>query len=102
MRRIAVLLAAIAWLSPCWLRAQSVVYEGGRGPGKGKHIVFVVGDQEYRSEESMPALAKILARRHGFKCTVLLPINQQTGEILWQSPPEYMLRLAQTMGLPGG
>jgi len=81
MRRIAALLAAIAWLSPCGLRAQSVVYEGGPGPGKGKHIVFVVGDQEYRSEESMPALAKILARRHGFKCTVLLPINQQTGEI---------------------
>jgi type 1 glutamine amidotransferase len=47
----------------------------------GKHIVFVVGDQEYRSEESMPALAKILAWRHGFKCTVLFPINQQTGEI---------------------
>ena len=58
-----------------------VVYEGKKGPGKGKHIVFVVGDQEYRSEESMPQLAKILAVHHGFKCTVLLPINRQTGEI---------------------
>jgi hypothetical protein len=45
-----------------------------------KHIVFVVGDQEYRSEESMPALARIL-ERHGFRCTVLLPINRQTGEV---------------------
>src|SRR5512139_544932 len=49
--------------------------------GKGKHIVLVVGDQEYRSEESMPALARILAERHGFKCTVLLPINRQTGQV---------------------
>jgi hypothetical protein len=81
MTRIAGLLAAIAWVSPFWLRAQPVVYEGGRGPGKGKHIVFVVGDQEYRSEESMPALAKILAQRQGFKCTVLVPINRQSGEI---------------------
>jgi len=81
MKRIAAALAAMAWLSPCWLQAQAVVYEGGGGPGKGKHIVFVVGDQEYRSEESMPALARILAARQGFKCTVLLPINRQTGEI---------------------
>ncbi len=49
--------------------------------GRGKHIVLVVGDQEYRSEESMPALARILSERHGFKCTVLLPINRQTGQI---------------------
>src|SRR5579862_7242848 len=46
-----------------------------------KHIVFVVGDQEYRSEESMPALARILAERHGFKCTVLFSINRQSGQI---------------------
>jgi len=36
------------------------------------------------------------------KRPVVRVVNQQTGEILWQSPPEYMLRLAQTMGLPGG
>lgn len=53
----------------------------GAAPGKGKHVLFVVGDQEYRSEESMPALARILAERHGFKCTVLLPVNRQTGEV---------------------
>jgi type 1 glutamine amidotransferase len=29
----------------------------------------------------MPALARILAKRQGFKCTVLFPINRQTGEI---------------------
>ncbi len=58
-----------------------VVYQGKEGPGKGKHIVFVTGDEEYRSEESMPQLAKILATQHGFKCTVLFAIDKQTGEI---------------------
>jgi hypothetical protein len=58
-----------------------VVYEGGDGPGKGKHVVFVTGDEEYRSEEAGPMLAQILARRHGFTCTVLFAIHPQTGEI---------------------
>ncbi len=58
-----------------------VVMQGKEGPGKGKHIVFVTGDEEYRSEESMPQLAKILAQRHGFKCTVLFAIDPKTGEI---------------------
>ena len=58
-----------------------VVYEGKDGVGKGKHIVFVTGDEEYRSEESMPQLAKILATRHGFKCTVLFAIDPKDGSI---------------------
>jgi type 1 glutamine amidotransferase len=58
-----------------------VVYEGKDGPGKGKHIVFVTGDEEYRSEEAMPQLAKILAVHHGFKCTVLFAINPADGTI---------------------
>jgi len=41
------------------------------GEAKGKHIVLLAGDEEYRSEEAMPALGKILSQRHGFKCTVL-------------------------------
>src|SRR6476646_5350189 len=45
-----------------------------------KHIVLIAGDQEYRSEESIPALAKMLAKR-GFECTVLYSTNRQTGEI---------------------
>ena len=58
-----------------------VVYDGFDGPGKGKHIVFVTGDDEYRSEESMPQLAKILAKHHGFRCTVLFAIDKESGEI---------------------
>jgi len=58
-----------------------VVYQGADGPGKGKHVVLVSGDEEYRSEEVLPQLGKILARRHGFKCTVLFAIDPKTGEI---------------------
>ncbi|TWU11071.1 ThuA domain-containing protein [Allorhodopirellula heiligendammensis] len=39
------------------------------------HIVLVSGDEEYRSEESMPMLGKILSQRHGFKCTVIFSLS---------------------------
>ncbi len=53
-----------------------IVYEGKTGPGHGKHIVFLTGDEEYRSEEGLPMLAKILSQRHGFKCTVLFAMDK--------------------------
>jgi hypothetical protein len=40
-----------------------------------KHIVLIAGDEEYRSEEALPQIAKILETHHGFKCTVLYPID---------------------------
>ena len=45
--------------------------DGREGPGQGKLIVLVSGDEEYRTEESMPMLAKILSEKHGFSCKVL-------------------------------
>src|SRR5438105_13542708 len=63
------------------LLAAGVTYEGSAGPGKGKHIVLVSGDEEYRSEEALPQLGKILAVRHGFKCTVLFAIDPNDGTI---------------------
>jgi type 1 glutamine amidotransferase len=54
---------------------------GQEGPGKGSRIVLVSGDEEYRSEEALTQLAKILATHHGFDCTVLYPIDPATGEI---------------------
>jgi hypothetical protein len=51
--------------------------KGGDGPGRGKHVVLISGDEEYRSEEALPQLAKILARRHGFDCTVLFAVDQE-------------------------
>jgi hypothetical protein len=58
-----------------------VVFTGKDGPGKGKHVVFVTGDDEYFSEEGMPVMARILAEHHGFTCTVLFAINKDTGVI---------------------
>ena len=61
---------------------QYVVYEGTPGkPGNGRHIVLISGDEEYRSEQMQTQLGKILARHHGFRCTVLYAIDPKTGEI---------------------
>ncbi len=62
-------------------QAKPLVLEGRDGPGKGKHIVLMAGDDEYRSEDVIPQLAKILAVHHGFKCTVLFALNKETDEI---------------------
>ncbi len=48
-----------------------VSYPGGKGLGAGKHVVLLAGDEEYRSEEAMPMLAKLLSKHYGFQCTVL-------------------------------
>ena len=58
-----------------------VVYQGEKGPGHGKHVVFLAGDHEYRSEESLPALARILAKHYGFKCSVFFTTDPKTGFI---------------------
>jgi len=51
------------------------------GPGQGKHVVLLAGDEEYRSEEGLPMLAKVLSQRHGFKTTVVFPIDPKSGVI---------------------
>ena len=61
----------VVGLSTAGQAAQWVTYEPKPGPGAGKHIVLMSGDEEYRSEEGLPQLGKILSQRHGFKCTVL-------------------------------
>ena len=78
------MLAATAWTLASTSLASAedwVTYAGHAGPGAGKRIVFLSGDEEYRSEEGLPMLAKILATRHGFDCTVLFAINPQDGTI---------------------
>jgi type 1 glutamine amidotransferase len=82
MNYLAPLLAA--WLiGPAGLAQAKewVTYEGKAGPGMGKHIVFLSGDEEYRSEEGLTMLARIMAVRHGFKCTVLYAIDPADGTI---------------------
>ncbi|MDH3709504.1 MAG: ThuA domain-containing protein [Cyclobacteriaceae bacterium] len=44
---------------------------GSPDRAKNKKIVLISGDEEYRSEEMLPQLAKILAEHHGFDCIVL-------------------------------
>ncbi|NNM29796.1 MAG: hypothetical protein HKO57_09745 [Akkermansiaceae bacterium] len=58
--------------SPLWL-----TFPGGDGPGAGKHVVLIAAEQEYRSEQSMPMMAGILAQHHGFHCTVLFGVNDE-------------------------
>jgi type 1 glutamine amidotransferase len=57
--------------SPMWLN-----YPAVDGPGKGKLIVLITADQEYRSEQSLPMLAGILSKHYGFDCTVLFGVNE--------------------------
>ena len=78
---LAVITLVIVAVNPAAAADPWVVYPGGDGPGKGKHVVLVSGDEEYRSEEGLPQLGKILARHHGFKCTVLFAINPEDGTI---------------------
>jgi hypothetical protein len=77
----AVLPLLLALLGPARAADPWLVFPGGDGPGKGKHVVLVSGDEEYRSEEALPQLAKILAKHHGFTCTVLFAINAEDGTV---------------------
>mgnify|MGYP001475456341 CR=1 FL=1 len=76
MKKFFPLLFTILLIAPLLHADQDhIVYEG-----KGKHLVFLTGDEEYRGEEGLPMMAKILSQRHGFKCTVLFSLNDK-GEI---------------------
>lgn len=61
--------------------ADSVILEAKSGQGAGRHIVFLTGDEEYRSEEGLVQMARILAVRHGFTCTVLFALDAKDGTI---------------------
>ncbi len=74
--------AAMATILACSVAAHarddkpgSITYDPAPGPGAGRHIVLLAGDEEYRSEEGLPMLAKILSQRHGFRCTVLFSMS---------------------------
>jgi hypothetical protein len=71
----------LGWLSSAAAAEDSwVTYSPGRN-ANGKSIVLVSGDEEYRSEQVLPALARILATHHGFKCTVLFAVDPRDGTI---------------------
>jgi hypothetical protein len=56
-------------------------YAPAANKANGKHIVLLAGDEEYRSEEALPMLARILSQHHGFRCTVLYSVNPADGTI---------------------
>jgi type 1 glutamine amidotransferase len=61
--------------------ANSVSWQGESGPGTGKRIVYLAGDPEYRGEETLPALARILAKEYGCSCTVFFTTDPKDGTI---------------------
>ncbi len=78
LNRFILLITAVGLLVSSAL-ANPVKYPAGK-PAKGKKLVLIASDHEYRSEETIPALARILAKHHGFDCTVLFGLNAN-GEI---------------------
>ncbi|HEY1049218.1 MAG TPA: ThuA domain-containing protein [Prosthecobacter sp.] len=74
MKQFVLSLLSFALVSTSLRAADHVVYEPA-GEAKGKHVVLLSGDEEYRSEEAMPMLGKVLSQRHGFKCTVLFSLG---------------------------
>ena len=74
--RIGILLALmVASLGLQQATPVSLTYPEKAGAGRGRHVVFLSGDEEYRSEEALPMLAKILSQRHGFKTSVLFSVD---------------------------
>jgi hypothetical protein len=70
--RLALFLGTLAAASA----QSSLVFNPPAGvTARGKQVVLLSGDEEYRSEEAMPMLAKILSQRHGFTCTVLFSLD---------------------------
>jgi hypothetical protein len=83
MMKYQFLAALVLLIKLCTVSAAEPVFviEGKEGIGKGQHIVFVTGEEYYRSEEGMSMFAKILSQHHGYKCTVLFAIDPITGFI---------------------
>src|SRR5688572_9734708 len=74
--RVLFILGSVVALCATAAAQPSLVFNPPSGvPAKNKHIVLLSGDEEYRSEESLPMLAKILSQRHGFKTTVLFALD---------------------------
>ena len=80
-RAILASLAALIFSSACGHAADWLTLPAKPGTANGKKIVLVSGDEEYRSEESCPMLAKILSQKYGFDCVVIFAINPDGGYI---------------------
>lgn len=79
---IAAVVAASGLLSPLVFGSDTLVFDPRVHAETAKHIVLVSGDEEYRSEEVMPMLGKILSQKHGFKCTVIFALGPDGADYL--------------------
>ena len=59
-----------------------VVYEPPKKKANGKRILFLVSDHEYRSEQTIPAIARIMSYHHGFQSVVVLGLDREGRYIL--------------------
>src|SRR5690554_4438805 len=71
----------ISQLAHCQSNRMWITYEPESSEIEVEHIVLISGDEEYRSEEGLPMLARILNTHHGFRTTVLFPIEPESGLI---------------------
>lgn len=55
--------------------ADYLTFAPADGVSPTKRVVLVAGDEEYRTEETMPMLGKLLSQKHGFHCTVLFSLG---------------------------
>jgi hypothetical protein len=58
-----------------------MTYQPTEGKSNGKKVVLIAAGWEYRAEEGLTMLAKILSQKHGFSCTVLFAIHKENGTI---------------------
>ncbi len=75
-------LAAVCLQANLGSAADRLVFEPPHPGDNIKHVVLISGDEEYRSEETMPMLGKILSQKHGFRCTVLFAFGPDEAEYL--------------------
>lgn len=60
----------------------TLVFEARSDARNVPHVVLIAGDEEYRTEESMPMLGKILSQKHGFKCTVVFALGPDGADYI--------------------
>jgi hypothetical protein len=83
-------LASCAFILPVSLNAADdrLIFEpvSTGTEAKSANIVLISGDEEYRTEETMPMLAKILSKQNGFRCTVLFSLSEDGSYIDSNNP----------------
>ena len=58
------------YVACCLLALASGGLAARQAPARAPHVVFVTGDDEYRSEITMPMIAAILEKAHGFRTSI--------------------------------